>query len=213
MMPDCAFVHYAVEAEQVRSEAGRRGLPRRRAAALKGDLCQRPSALDGKRRRGRRRCSCITRRSMADRARPVLRAAERWSTSRRWSRGTRSEPGSHLRAPPVGGDGQAPFRASPSTCAMVRCQRSGRPIYQVGFDDLRHVSLTLVRVVARVRVGRIADGIARHIRLDLESRRALRHDRHTHHQRSRTDRAEPSPGSQNCRKLCRRRETELQHQG
>ena len=56
----------------------------------------------------------------------------------------------------------------------VRCRgnRLVTVIFTLGFDDLRHVSLTLVRVVARVRVGRIADGIARHI-LWISNRGAL----------------------------------------
>jgi hypothetical protein len=36
-------------------------------------------------------------------------------------------------------------------------------ILAISLNDLRHISLTLVRVVARIRVGRIADGLAQHI--------------------------------------------------
>ena len=36
-------------------------------------------------------------------------------------------------------------------------------IFAIGFNDLCHISLTLVRVVAGIRVGRITDGIAWHI--------------------------------------------------
>ena len=38
---------------------------------------------------------------------------------------------------------------------LCRGNRLVTDIFTIGFDDLRHVSLTLVRVVARVRVGRM----------------------------------------------------------
>ena len=37
------------------------------------------------------------------------------------------------------------------------------PVFAISLDDLRHITLALVGVVTGIRVGWIADGIARHI--------------------------------------------------
>ena len=85
-------------------------------------------------------------------------------------------------------------------------------IFTIGFDDLRHVSLTLVRVVARVRVGRIADGIARHI-LWISNRGALCVTIATLIINDLELIAQNPLQDRKTGKLCRRRVTELQHPG
>ena len=96
----------------------------------------------------------------------------------------------------------------------VRCRgnRLVTVIFTIGFDDLRHVSLTLVRVVARVRVGRIADGIARHI-LWISNRGALCVTIATRIINDLELIAQNPLQDRKTGKLCRRRVTELQHQG
>ena len=97
----------------------------------------------------------------------------------------------------------------------VRCRgnRLVPDIFTIGFDDLRHVSLTLVRVVAR-RPGRPDCRRYRTAHpLDLESRRGrcvtiatlIINDLELIAQNPLQDRK--------TGKLCRRRVTELQHQG
>ena len=134
----------ASEAETGSTLLGQR---KRQAFFVESEILQRQPSRDGAFRRSRGRHDVL------------------FARQNHWNRETASPPAS------ARGSDHPAHRPSMSCVILwnvgdeVRCRgnRLVTVIFTIGFDDLRHVSLTLVRVVARVRVGRIADGIARHI--------------------------------------------------